>query len=54
MSAGAHSHHDEPALVDGLGRENFIDSICRVIAIASQPPKGIAISGYWGKTSALQ
>lgn len=55
MRLGGRSHHDEPALVDGLGRENFIDSICHVISDC-QPPKGIAISGYWGsgKTSALQ
>ncbi len=55
MNAGARSHHDEPALVDGLGRENFIQSVCRLISDC-QPPKGIAISGYWGsgKTSALQ
>ncbi|MGH8658449.1 MAG: hypothetical protein ACREV4_08240 [Gammaproteobacteria bacterium] len=46
MNAGARSHHDEPALVDGLGRENFIQSVCRIISDC-QASKGIAISGYW-------
>lgn len=46
-ATGRLSHHDEPALVDGLGREDFIAAVSGVIRDCT-PPKGLAISGYWG------
>ncbi|MEM7019984.1 MAG: P-loop NTPase fold protein, partial [Pseudomonadota bacterium] len=55
------SHNDAPLIVeqgddmgDLLGRSKFIKHVCAVISDC-QPPKGIAINGYWGsgKTSAL-
>ncbi|MCP4700753.1 MAG: hypothetical protein GY862_28450 [Gammaproteobacteria bacterium] len=48
------SHNDDPVLEDAFGQKDFIEHICKVIKDC-QPPKGIAINGYWGtgKTSAL-
>ncbi len=54
MSQETLSHNDAPALEDGLGQQSFLDYIQQII-LCCQPPKSIALTGYWGsgKTSAL-
>lgn len=48
------SHNDNPNPQDAFGQTKFIEHIADVVR-HSEPPKGIAINGYWGsgKTSAL-
>jgi predicted KAP-like P-loop ATPase len=49
------SHNDDPTDSDELGREKFIARLSNIVRNCD-PPKGIAVSGYWGtgKTSALR
>ncbi|MDD2799914.1 MAG: P-loop NTPase fold protein [Methylococcales bacterium] len=48
------SHNDNPNPADAFDQSIFISQIADVVRY-SEPPKGIAINGYWGsgKTSAL-
>jgi hypothetical protein len=48
------SHNDNPNPQDAFDQSEFIKHIADVVRF-SEPPKGIAINGYWGsgKTSAL-
>jgi hypothetical protein len=48
------SHNDNPTAEDGFNQQNFVKCIAEIIR-KCEPPKGIAINGYWGcgKTSAL-
>ena len=53
-----HSLNDEPLSKkehDLLGRSTFIERVCEAVR-CSDPPKGLAVSGYWGsgKTSLLR
>ncbi len=48
------SHNDSPTVDDGFDQSAFVKDIANVIKNC-EPPKGIAINGYWGtgKTSCL-
>ena len=55
MSTPPRNHNDAPVTTDDFGRQEFIQAVCQEIQHC-QPPKGLAINGYWGtgKTSALR
>jgi len=42
------NHNDAPVTTDDFGRREFIQAVCQEIQHC-QPPKGLAINGYWGR-----